>query len=291
MQRFRACVLAIYLGHVAFVVAQSPAPEQAQNPANSETYKASEPPTTNMPDSCPQASSPLQELDSDALSRALISPSREVTDYLRDEVRKPVQALEFFGLKPGMRVLDLYAAGGYYTFILSKAVGEGGCVIAQNTQRGRAFIEDRQAITQGEALDTKIRAGNLSNVRQLIAPTTALGLAPESLDFILLTLTLHDYANPNPERATALLETLYLLLRSGGILGISDHMGDAGKDNSALHRMPQQQAVALAQEAGFEVTTSDLLRVNTDDHSRSIFDPRLARETDRFLLRLRKPVR
>ena len=114
MQRFRACVLAIYLGHVAFVVAQSPAPEQAQNPANSETYKASEPPTTKMPDSCPQASSPLQEIDSDALSRALISPSREVTDYLRDEVRKPVQVLEFLGLKPGMRVLDLYAAGGQW---------------------------------------------------------------------------------------------------------------------------------------------------------------------------------
>ena len=111
------------------------------------------------------------------------------------------------------------------------------------------------------------------------------------IDFILLTLTLHDYANPNPERAKALLATLYSLLRSGGILGVSDHIGDTGNNNSALHRMPQEQAVALAQDAGFEVTTSDLLSVHTDDHSRSIFDPRLARNTDRFLLRLQKPAR
>ena len=291
MRRLRACVLAICLGHVASVNAQSLTPEQAQNVANTRAYKSSDPPSNNIPDSCAPSSRPLQELDTDALSHALISPSREVTDYLRDETRKPVQTLDFLGLKRGMRVLDLYAAGWYYTFILSKAVGENGCVIAKNTQRGRAFIEDRQAITQGEALDTKIRAGNLSNVRQLIAPTTALGLAPESLDFILLTLTLHDYANPNPERAKALLATLYSLLRSGGILGVSDHIGDTGNNNSALHRMPQEQAVALAQDAGFEVTTSDLLSVHTDDHSRSIFDPRLARNTDRFLLRLQKPAR
>ena len=291
MRLLRACVLAICLGHVASVNAQSLTPEQAQNVANTRAYKSSDPPSNNIPDSCSPASRPLQELDTDALSHALISPSREVTDYLRDETRKPVQTLDFLGLKRGMRVLDLYAAGGYYTFILSKAVGENGCVSAQNTQRGRAFIEDRQAITQGEALDTKIRAGNLSNVRQLIAPTTALGLAPESLDFILLTLTLHDYANPNPERAKALLATLYSLLRSGGILGVSDHIGDTGNNNSALHRMPQEQAVALAQDAGFEVTTSDLLSVHTDDHSRSIFDPGLARNTDRFLLRLQKPAR
>jgi predicted methyltransferase len=84
---------------------------------------------------------------------------------------------------------------------------------------------------------------------------------------------------------------LYSLLKAGGILGISDHIGDDGNDNAALHRMPEQQAIALARDAGFEVTSSDLLRVHSDDHSRSVFDPRLARATDRFLLRLLKPAR
>ena len=32
--------------------------------------------------------------------------------------------------------MDVYAAGGYYTFILSKALGPEGVVLAQNTERG-----------------------------------------------------------------------------------------------------------------------------------------------------------
>lgn len=279
MSRVCAGILATGLMLTAPLFAQTLAPELVHNAANL------------LADSCPQTSNNRQALDSAALTRALSSSERDVTDFLRDEARKPVQTLEFLGLESGMRVLDLYAAGGYYTVVLSKAVGENGCVLAQNTQRGRAFIEDRQAITQGEALDTKIRTAKLSNVTQLIAPTTNLGLAPESLDFILLSLTLHDYANPNPRRARELLTMLYSLLKAGGILGISDHIGDDGNDNAVLHRMPEQQAIALARDAGFEVTSSDLLRVHSDDHSRSVFDPRLARATDRFLLRLLKPAR
>ena len=279
MSRLRAGILVTGLMLTAPLFAQTFAPELVHNGVNV------------LANSCSQSSDSRQALDSAALTRALSSPERDVTDFLRDEARKPVQTLEFFGLERGMRVLDLYAAGGYYTAVLSAAVGESGCVFAQNTRRGRAFIEDRQAITQGEALDTKIRTANLNNVTQLIVPTTSLGLAPGSLDFILLTLTLHDYANPNPRRARELLTMLYSLLKAGGILGISDHIGDEGNDNHALHRMPEQQAIALALEAGFDVTSSDLLRVHSDDHSRNVFDPRLARITDRFLLRLLKPAR
>ena len=252
MHRLRASILATGLMLTAPMFAQTLAPERVLNDVNV------------LADSCTQASDSRQALDSAALTRALSSPERDVTDFLRDKTRKPVQTLEFLALERGMRVLDLYAAGGYYTVVLSQAVGESGCVFAQNTQRGRAFIEDRQAITQGEALDTKIRTANLNNVTQLIAPTTSLDIAPESLDFILLTLTLHDYANPNPQRARELLTMLYSLLKAGGILGISDHVGDEGNDNHALHRMPEQQAIALALEAGFEVTSSDLLRVHSD---------------------------
>ncbi|MDP6652729.1 MAG: hypothetical protein QGF90_11590, partial [Gammaproteobacteria bacterium] len=110
------------------------------------------------------------QLDTESLRRAISGPDREVTDFVRDGVRKPVEVLEFLGIESGMTVLDLYAAGGYYTFILSKAVGPDGVVYAQNTRRGLRFVEDRQNITQGEALDNKILRGNLSNVTQIVRP-------------------------------------------------------------------------------------------------------------------------
>ena len=200
-----------------------------------------------------------------------------------------MEVLDFLGLQPGMTVLDIYAAGGYYTFILAKAVGAEGIVYAQNTPRGLLFKEDRQEITQGEALENKIRQGNLTNVTQIVRPVDAIDLAENSIDFILLAQTLHDWYNPNPESALTLLLQLKALLKPGGVIGVEDHIGLPGRDNRDLHRMETQQAITLAEQAGFTVEASELLRSRGDDHSRSIFDPRLNRDTDRFLLKLVKP--
>ena len=230
-----------------------------------------------------------QGLDKNALRLAISGPDREVTDFVRDDVRKPIEVLEFLGLTTGMTVLDLYAAGGYYTFILAKAVGPEGTVYAQNTERGRRFVEDRQEITKGEALDLKIVKGNLSNVKQLIAPLDELSIQAETVDLIIVAQTLHDYYNQNPERALEMLVTLRNLLKPGGVIGITDHVGLPQFDNDDLHRMEITEAVEVALQAGFNVEQSQILRVENDDHSRSIFDPRLNRTTDRFLLKLTKP--
>jgi predicted methyltransferase len=227
--------------------------------------------------------------DSAALRRALAGPDREVSDFVRDEVRKPVEVLEFLGIGIGMTVLDVYAAGGYYTFILSKAVGPDGLVYAQNTERGLAFREDRQEISQGEALANKIRQGNLSNVRSLVGRVADLDIPAASLDGILLMQTLHDSYNSSPTRSLNLLLELKRFLKPGGVIGITDHVGIAANDNRELHRMQIEQAIDVSERAGFIVQSSDILRNPRDDHSRSIFDPRLARNTDRFLLRLVNP--
>lgn len=229
-----------------------------------------------------------QELDKAALLQAISGPDREVTDFIRDPVRKPIEVLDFLGIRPGMSILDLYAAGGYYSFIFSKAVGPTGTVYAQNTVRGRQFIEDRQDITQGQALDNKIAKGNLNNVVQIVQPLSELGLQASSLDAVMVAQVLHDYYNPNSERALELLLQLKVLLKPGGVIGITDHVGLAGNNNTELHRMTIAQAIQVAEQAGFEVFESDLLRVDQDDHSRSIFDPRLSRTTDRFLLKLKQ---
>jgi predicted methyltransferase len=231
----------------------------------------------------------LADLDTEALRQALAAADRDVNDFIRDPYRKPVEVLDFLGIEAGMTVLDLYAAGGYYTFILARAVGPEGLVYAQNTRRGLNTLEDRQDISQGQALTAKIERGGLSNVQQLVVAVRELQLAAESLDAVMLALTLHDYYNSNPDRALTLLQQLYRMLKPGGVVGLSDHVGLAGRDNRQLHRMEIQQAVSVAQQAGFRVESSELLRNPQDDHSRNIFDPALNRNTDRFLLKLIKP--
>jgi len=145
-------------------------------------------------------------------------------------------------------------------------------------------------MTQGEALNAKIEQGNLHNVIQIVRPLSDMGLAESSLDLVIVAQTLHDYYNPNSQRALEMLLQIKGLLKPGGVLGITDHVGVAGRDNRDMHRMEIQQAIELAQQAGFEVESSEILREPRDDHSRSIFDPRLNRSTDRFLLKLTKPL-
>ncbi|MFM1895482.1 MAG: hypothetical protein RLZZ385_556 [Pseudomonadota bacterium] len=233
---------------------------------------------------------PAAALDKDALRKAISGPDREVTDFVRDDARKPVEVLDFLGIESGMSVLDVYAAGGYYTFILSKAVGPEGRVFAQNTPRGLRFEEDRQEISQGEALEMKIQRGNLTNVTHLVQSMNDIGIAPESLDAVLVAQILHDYYNGNPDRALELLLKIKSLLKPGGIVGLIDHAGLADADNRRFHRMQKSQAIDIAQRAGFTIVAdSDLLHNPNDSKRRSIFDPMLNRNTDRFLLKLQKP--
>ncbi len=231
------------------------------------------------------------QLDIASLADTLNSTERDIADRVRDEQRKPLQVLQFLRLEPGMTALDVYAAGGYFTYVLSKAVGPEGTVLAQNSPRALRFDEDRSDITQGDALAQKIAVGNLNNVVRIDRPVDGMSLAPESVDFILLSQILHDYYNSSPQRASELLATLFQTLRPGGILGVIDHHGQIELNNRRLHRMPSDTAISVVNDAGFILDAeSALLEVATDNPVRSIFDPMLNRQTSQFLLRFRKPI-
>lgn len=80
-----------------------------------------------------------------AVAEALASPQRTEADRSRDPLRKPDRVLEFFEIKPGMRVLDLFAGGGYYSEILSRVVGPLGEVVSHNNQAYLDFVQDEVA--------------------------------------------------------------------------------------------------------------------------------------------------
>jgi predicted methyltransferase len=236
-------------------------------------------------------SSNLQALDTAALAAALNAPGRDVADRVRDVVRKPVEVLDFLGVDSGMTVVDLYAAEGYFTYILAKAVGPDGVVYAQTPPRSTSGQDDRVDMTQGDALQQKISAGNLTNVVRLEMAVQDLDLPPESADFVLISQILHDYFNANPLRGQQMLEQVRELLKPGGLVGIIDHVGNPDSDNLRMHRMRKTDAVHVAEQAGFIVEAdSNLLHNPADNHRRSIFDPMLQRNSDQFLLRLRKPL-
>lgn len=222
-----------------------------------------------------------------ALRTALDNPSRPAADKARDAGRKPAEVVAFLGIEPGDTVMDVIAAGGYYTEVLSNAVGEEGTVYAQNPP---AVLQFRDGAND-KALTERLANDRLPNVERLDADLQNLELRAESLDAAITALNIHDvYHRGGKEAVVAMLQTIRGLLKPGGVLGIIDHAGDPGADNASLHRIEKSKAVEAAKAAGFEVAAeSDLLASAKDDHTQMVFAEGLRGETDRFLLKLEKP--
>src|ERR1700726_4384608 len=62
----------------------------------------------------------------------LAAPDRSDADRQADKGRDPLPFLAFAGVRPGMKVLDMGAGGGYSTELMARAVAPGGIVYGQN---------------------------------------------------------------------------------------------------------------------------------------------------------------
>ena len=210
---------------------------------------------------------------------ALMSSARPADEKVRDAARKPAEVLNFVGINAGMTVLEMSAGAGWYTEVLSAAVGADGHVIAQNSPRFEARVGDA----------SHARAERLGNVDVRFVDIGALGLSNE-VDAAFTALNLHDGANRSEEAGIAFLDGIYAALEPGGVLGLVDHVGIEGQDNQALHRMEKATAIEMLTRAGFEVEAeSDILMNSADDHTLNIRDDSVRYVTDRMLIRARKP--
>ncbi len=222
---------------------------------------------------------------------AVAHEARSAQDRARDAGRKPAEVLEFVGIRPGMTVLDMFSGGGYYTEILTYVVRDSGRVIAHSNEAYLNFVGDEFAM--------RYLGGRLPNAEILMAENNALSLDPESLDAIMLVLSFHDFYYVDLDIGWAAIDLDRMLgeffdaLRPGGIVGIVDHYAAAGaprETGGTTHRIDPAIVIEEMGKAGFELEAqSDLLRNPDDDYERIAFDPELRGQTDRFVLRFRKP--
>ncbi len=227
--------------------------------------------------------------DAETLRRSLDAADRPAEDRARDDGRKPAEVVAFLGIRPGQTVVDLIAAGGYYSEVLSHVVGPSGTVYAQNSASG---LQRRDGANE-KAISARLAGGRLANIRRLNAELSDLGLAPDSVDAAIAALNFHDIYNRAGEAAAVgVLQAVMAVLVPGGVLGIVDHVGNPGADNKKLHRIEESLVVDAAVQAGFEVeAVGDMLRSPEDDRTKFVFAPGMRGHTDRFVLRLRKPSR
>ncbi len=229
-----------------------------------------------------------------AIAAAIASPDRPKSDLEQDARRKPRQVLEFTGVSPGMHVIDVFSAGGYYTELLARTVGATGQVIAYNNPPYASFA--------AKAIAERYAGDRLPNVKQVTSTIQDLELVPASLDLALFVMSYHDlYWRPDDGSWPAtdpmlLLAKLHAALKPGGVVVVEDHVANPGGDPSQvvtdLHRIDPSVVKSDFKKAGFVFEGQDDVLANpADDHTKLVFDEAVHGRTDRFLFRFRKPAK
>ena len=221
------------------------------------------------------------------LGERLAASSRSDAEKARDTGRKPAHVVAFLGIAPGMTVLDVIAAAGYYTEVLSIAVGPTGRVFAQNNE----YVLKMRDGANDKAMTARLVGDRLPNVKRVDADLQQIAVADGTVDVAITALNFHDIYNTQGEPgALDFLGGIYRKLKPGGVLGIIDHDGDPAQDNKKLHRIEKQHVLDVIAKSSFSLDAeSEALSNDTDDHTQIVFAPDVRGKTDRYLLRLRKP--
>ena len=195
-----------------------------------------------------------------------------------DAERKPAQFLPFAQVKPGMRVLDVSAGGGYTSQLLALAVGPEGTLLAQTPRPGA---------TLAKRLADHPQANLVVVERPFDDPVP--DDAPK-LDLVTLVLNYHDITYQPVDRAK-MNARLFAALKPGGHFVVIDHSSRFGKgisEGKTLHRIDEAVVLDEVRKAGFVLEAQgDFLRNPADP--RDAPSSRPAVPTDKFALRFVKP--
>jgi predicted methyltransferase len=224
------------------------------------------------------------------IAAAVADSSRPDADKTRDANRKPAEVLAFTGVKSGAQIAELLPGGGYFTRIMSKAVGSSGHVYALVP----APLADAPADVPDFAARVKVIAAdpNYANVSVVVEPFSQLSV-PAPVDLVWTSQNYHDLHNFPGLDLGIFNKMVFDDLKPGGIYLVLDHRAEAGsggRDTKTLHRIDPETVKKEVLAAGFVfVGGSDLLRQPSDDHSQKVFDPTVRGKTDQFILKFRKP--
>ena len=218
------------------------------------------------------------------IAAALSHPERPEADSPRDAQRKPAEVLAFAGLQVGMKVLELEAGGGYYTEILSRAVGSEGSVILQHAPGLMGFV--------GDGIDLRTAGNRLPNVSVSITDFDALEATDNSIDLVTWIQGPHELGFAPDGNSLGDAESSFAeiarVLKPGGVFIASDHIAPEGTGIEAggtLHRVAESVITELAEGAGLRlVRSSELLKNSEDPLDVGVFAPAVRGQTSQFLV-------
>lgn len=218
------------------------------------------------------------EAPSDRLERVLAAQPEDVR--ARYEYRHPQQTLEFFGIEPGMVVVEALPGAGWYSRILVPYLGPDGKLIGANYAHDmwpkfgffeQPFIDSMETWVQ----DWPQQAGEWQGEDGAAIEAFEFGALPAEMegtaDAVLLIRALHNLARFEGDGGylSTALEDAFRVLKPGGIVGVVQHkardeMTDDWAGGSAGY-LKEQFVIDRMEEAGFEYVASSDVNQNPAD--------------------------
>ena len=202
-----------------------------------------------------------------ALADAVASPSRTAANVARDQYRHPIDTLNFFGVKPGNTVVEIWPGGGWYTEILAPLTRAKGSYYAAV---GPDFPNGGKAV---EAL-TATAATLCGHAKPVAFPAEAgQPKVPDgSADVVLTFRNVHNwrmgYKRGNVDYSPQAFQQMFAMLKKGGTLGIEDHRlpETASEEREKTSGYIKVSTVRrLAEQAGFVFVSASEVNANPRD--------------------------
>lgn len=201
-----------------------------------------------------------------ALDNILAGTHRPAADRARDRYRHPKETLLFFGIRPEMRVLEVWPEPGWYTQIIAPLVREHGkyyaAVIAPDPQSN--YVTDRLSGYQ----QTLASHPDLYGAAEVLTfPTDGGDVVPAgSLDMVVTFRNIHNWMSR--DYAVQAFATLYKALKPGGVLGVVEHRGNpavAQDPRAKSGYVNEDYAIRLIEGQGFRLVGESQVNANAKD--------------------------
>jgi predicted methyltransferase len=216
----------------------------------------------------------LADDHSDGSLAAVLADERRGDDGARDQYRRPMQTLNFFGVKPDMTVVEFGPGGGWYTRVLAPYIMPSGTYAAMNGDSDARTYRDRaqEARAKGWTERFKTSLAEMMGVEAKDVNAFELDEVPEEMegkaDRVLIFRSMHGLNINN--NADDVLKAARKLLKDDGMVGVVQHRAPEGAsyaDYGARQRgyMRKQDVVAIFAANGFELAAESEINANPKD--------------------------
>jgi predicted methyltransferase len=202
------------------------------------------------------------------LADVIANGPRSAEEKARDVWRHPEASLRFWGLKPGMTVIDVSPGAGWWTDILAaylaRTHGRYIAAVADLTdpKTGEGAKRGRAAFEAKYEADPKLYGSVTTVGFGAHSPPLAL---PGTVDLVLVSREIHDWAMIDGFTDKAFAD-FYATLKPGGVLAVEDHRAPDGADpKKGDGYISEAWIIGKARAAGFKLEARSEINANPKD--------------------------